>query len=342
MRLGKIAKDFNVGVQTLIEFIEKRTGVTVEGGPNFNVSDDHYALLSKEFNKDKSVKQESERERQERQQTREKIKEETKVQPSRPSVARTPSEEKLDSKLKVVGVIDLNQKPKSEPQPEQPKQEVKPQTAQQPVQVQQKQEPTPEPKPQPEQSKQEVKQEVKPQPVQQPVQVQQKPEQPKQEVKSQPVQQAETKKPNQTAMGERSKERFSEDPLPEEARNGEIFRLNSPSSPTINVVGTIDLESLNQSTRPKKKSKEERRKEREQKSNNGGNRHQRGAQKVDINEEISRSNGRNSKNDDRRDKKSRNERREENRENRENRENQKNKHSKKGNNYFKQEISEED
>ena len=306
MRLGKIAKDFNVGVQTLIEFIEKRTGVTVEGGPNFNVSDDHYALLSKEFNKDKSVKQESERERQERQQTREKIKEETKVQPSRPSVARTPSEEKLDSKLKVVGVIDLNQKPKSEPQPEQPKQE------------------------------------VKPQPVQQPVQVQQKPEQPKQEVKSQPVQQAETKKPNQTAMGERSKERFSEDPLPEEARNGEIFRLNSPSSPTINVVGTIDLESLNQSTRPKKKSKEERRKEREQKSNNGGNRHQRGAQKVDINEEISRSNGRNSKNDDRRDKKSRNERREENRENRENRENQKNKHSKKGNNNFKQEISEED
>ena len=306
MRLGKIAKDFNVGVQTLIEFIEKRTGVTVEGGPNFNVSDDHYALLSKEFNKDKSVKQESERERQERQQTREKIKEETKVQPSRPSVARTPSEEKLDSKLKVVGVIDLNQKPKPEPQPEQPKQEVKPQTAQQPVQVQQK------------------------------------PEQPKQEVKSQPVQQAETKKPNQTAMGERSKERFSEDPLPEEARNGEIFRLNSPSSPTINVVGTIDLESLNQSTRPKKKSKEERRKEREQKSNNGGNRHQRGAQKVDINEEISRSNGRNSKNDDRRDKKSRNERREENRENRENRENQKNKHSKKGNNNFKQEISEED
>ena len=342
MRLGKIAKDFNVGVQTLIEFIEKRTGVTVEGGPNFNVSDDHYALLSKEFNKDKSVKQESERERQERQQTREKIKEETKVQPSRPSVARTPSEEKLDSKLKVVGVIDLNQKPKSEPQPEQPKQEVKPQTAQQPVQVQQKQEPTPEPKPQPEQPKQEVKQEVKPQLVQQPVQVQQKPEQPKQEVKSQPVQQAETKKPNQTAMGERSKERFSEDPLPEEARNGEIFRLNSPSSPTINVVGTIDLESLNQSTRPKKKSKEERRKEREQKSNNGGNRHQRGAQKVDINEEISRSNGRNSKNDDRRDKKSRNERREENRENRENRENQKNKHSKKGNNNFKQEISEED
>ena len=55
MRLGKIAKDFNVGVQTLIECLEKRTGVTVEGGPNYNVSDEQYALLSKEFNKDKAT-----------------------------------------------------------------------------------------------------------------------------------------------------------------------------------------------------------------------------------------------------------------------------------------------
>ena len=108
--------------------------------------------------------------------------------------------------------------------------------------------------------------------------------------------------------------------------DNKIYTLKSEKklAPKVNVLGKIDLSSLNQSTRPKKKSKEERRKEREQKSNNGGNRHQRGAQKVDINEEISRSNGRNSKNDDRRDKKSRNERREENRENRENRENQKN------------------
>ena len=36
-------------------------------------------------------------------------------------------------------------------------------------------------------------------------------------------------------------------------------------APNFNVVGKIDLDSLNQSTRPKKKSKEERRKEREEK-----------------------------------------------------------------------------
>ena len=320
MRLGKIAKDFNVGVQTLIEFIEKRTGVVVESGPNFNVSDEQYSLLSKEFNKDKSVKQESERERQERQQTREKIKEESKVQPIKPTPVHTQSEEKSEVKLKVVGMVDLNTKPAPQPEPKKPE---KP-----------KQKPAEEAKPQP---KVEQQPEVKKSEPKKPEMPKQKPAE---EAKPQPkVQQPEVKKPNQTAMGERSKERFNEDPLPEEARNGEIFRLKPQSSPTINVVGTIDLESLNQSTRPKKKSKEERRKEREQKSG-GGNRHQRGAQKVDINEEISKASGRNSKNDDRRDKKSRNDRREEAREGREGRE--KNKHNKKGNNNFKQEISEED
>src|SRR5574344_525346 len=120
MRLGKIAKDFNVGVQTLIEFIEKRTGVVVESGPNFNVSDEQYSLLSKEFNKDKSVKQESERERQERQQTREKIKEESKIQPIKPTPVHTQSEEKSEVKLKVVGMVDLNTKPAPQPEPKKP------------------------------------------------------------------------------------------------------------------------------------------------------------------------------------------------------------------------------
>ena len=46
-----------------------------------------------------------------------------------------------------------------------------------------------------------------------------------------------------------------------------IFTLKSEKkmAPNFNVVGKIDLDSLNQSTRPKKKSKEERRKEREEK-----------------------------------------------------------------------------
>ena len=47
----------------------------------------------------------------------------------------------------------------------------------------------------------------------------------------------------------------------------EIYTLKSEAkmAPKVNVLGKIDLSSINQSTRPKKKSKEERRKEREEK-----------------------------------------------------------------------------
>ena len=48
----------------------------------------------------------------------------------------------------------------------------------------------------------------------------------------------------------------------------EIYTLKSETkmAPKVNVLGKIDLSSINQSTRPKKKSKEERRKEREEKA----------------------------------------------------------------------------
>ena len=50
--------------------------------------------------------------------------------------------------------------------------------------------------------------------------------------------------------------------------DNKIYTLKSEKklAPKVNVLGKIDLSSLNQSTRPKKKSKEERRKEREEKA----------------------------------------------------------------------------
>ena len=49
-------------------------------------------------------------------------------------------------------------------------------------------------------------------------------------------------------------------------KGDEVFRLNKPATtPSITVLGTIDLAALNQQTRPKKKSKEEKKKERESK-----------------------------------------------------------------------------
>ena len=55
---------------------------------------------------------------------------------------------------------------------------------------------------------------------------------------------------------------------PAQPAKTEIFTLKSEqeNAPKVNVVGKIDLSSINPSTRPKRKSKEEKRKEREEKS----------------------------------------------------------------------------
>lgn len=51
MRLSKIAKDFNIGIQTLIDFIEKNTNREERWSPMSQVPDDLYDLICKEFPK---------------------------------------------------------------------------------------------------------------------------------------------------------------------------------------------------------------------------------------------------------------------------------------------------
>ena len=84
----------------------------------------------------------------------------------------------------------------------------------------------------------------------------------------------------------------TEKPAPEtpkqETHEQKVFTLKSEqkAAPQVNVLGKIDLDSLNQSTRPKKKSKEERRKEREEKALQRGEKKKRvriNKERVDIN-----------------------------------------------------------
>ncbi|MBR5068362.1 MAG: translation initiation factor IF-2 [Bacteroidales bacterium] len=367
MRLSKIAKDFNVGIQTLVDFLEKKGGdPSMEWKPMSQVPDDLYELLSKEFNKDKSVKQASERERLERLQTRDKIKEETrqinavnqgipqtrqkpatkaeaKAEPApTSSVAKTPTEEQImQAAMKIVGHIDLDasKKPaedKTSAKTEDKKASEAPKAKEAPKSIETakpESKKADEPKPETTEAKSEAKKPAETA----------KPKAKEGKKADAPAE----KKPNQSIWGERSKDRINDEPLPAEARNGEVFRLNQPEQPQINVLGTIDLDSLNQSTRPKKKSKEERKKEREQKSQNGngqarstsseearGSRRQRGAQKVDINEVIKQGKARDAKGQERRDRKDQ--------QNTDGRGRHQGKDKKKGNNAYKQEISEED
>ena len=59
-RLGKVAREFNVGIQTMVEFLHKK-GHEVDSNPNAKIDDDVYILLQKEYSKDIDLKKESEK-----------------------------------------------------------------------------------------------------------------------------------------------------------------------------------------------------------------------------------------------------------------------------------------
>lgn len=82
-----------------------------------------------------------------------------------------------------------------------------------------------------------------------------------------PVQKPATPAPNpQPANKTPEKETTTAASEPQRGKDTEVFELRKPEFVSkINVVGQIDLDALNQSTRPRKKSKEEKKREREEK-----------------------------------------------------------------------------
>ena len=60
IRLNKVTRDLNVGIATVVEFLQKK-GHTVEANPNTKISEEQYAILVKEFSTDKNLRLESER-----------------------------------------------------------------------------------------------------------------------------------------------------------------------------------------------------------------------------------------------------------------------------------------
>ena len=57
-RLSKVAREFNVGINTLIEFLRNK-GEEVSSNPNTKLTDEQYAILAKQFSSDGEVKRES-------------------------------------------------------------------------------------------------------------------------------------------------------------------------------------------------------------------------------------------------------------------------------------------
>jgi translation initiation factor IF-2 len=57
-RLSKAAREFNVGIATMVEFLHKK-GITIDPNPNTKLPPEAYLLLVKEYSSDLSVKKES-------------------------------------------------------------------------------------------------------------------------------------------------------------------------------------------------------------------------------------------------------------------------------------------
>src|SRR5690554_6280677 len=60
IRLSKLAREFNVGIHTIVEFLHKK-GFDYDSNPNTKVSEDALALLEKEYKVDLNLKKESEK-----------------------------------------------------------------------------------------------------------------------------------------------------------------------------------------------------------------------------------------------------------------------------------------
>ena len=251
VRLSKVAREFNVGLSTIVEFLQEK-GIKISSDPNAKLSEEQYNLVAKEYSKDSEVRKEAKRMdlKTSRQKKETVTIDNINASPEGkkdPDFISVKDEIKLENKIKVVDRIDLSSlnKPKGEmrkeeskPRPEKKKEEGRPKSEMKKEENRQK----------PEERK-EKKEE--PKPVEQ--QKQAPAPQPQKEVKPEPP------KPEAKPAEKPAAQEKEEKPTPAPAPAAEVpFKLPTPTLKEVKVVGTIDLDAINQRTRPPKKSKQER------------------------------------------------------------------------------------
>ena len=260
IRLNKVTKEFNIGLQTAVEFLQKKGFTEVEANPNFKITEEQYAQLQSEFSSDKGLRNEA---TQLLQQHTHQAKE--RKEPKQKPVEEVQIEAPKMAGPKILGRIDLGKKPAPTPKAEEAA----------PAKPKAKETPAEEAKPKAEAKPVEEKKEK--------VVVEKKTEVPA--PKEEPV--VPKEKPAETLAPQSQ-------PAPQEKKEEEIFRLTPApnAAPSLTIKGKIDLDSLNQTTRPKKKTHEERRRERIEAQ--GGDRKKRvrlGKERVDVNDVANQQQG---------------------------------------------------
>ena len=303
IRLNKALRELNIGLQTAVEFLEKRNELgEVKAELNFKLSDEQYKALNDAFSQDKEVRNQAEK------LFTKKTKEKKRAPEPKDNRAESILESSRQQQFKPLGKIDLDQIGKANaaqsaapkkteaketetaavspaPVNNAPKKEEKPVETAPVVEKTQKSDVESVAK-QPEVKAENMSEKVEVKPVNKPEAKERKPE-------------VKESKP------EAKEEKAASQPVAAQpAATNTVFTLKSEQKFAANepkVLGKIDLSTLNQSTRPKKKTKEERRKEREDKfAQQHSERKKRvriNKERVDINAESSQgNNGKNNNN----------------------------------------------
>ena len=206
VRLSKIAREFNVGLSTIVEFLHSK-GQQISSDPNAKLTDEEYALVAKEFSSDSQVKKESSlvdlKNSRKKKETVSidasgNVSTQSDEDDSADEFISVKDEVKLESKIKIIDRIDLNPERKAAPQ---------------------------------EEKAESVKQEA-----------------------TAPVADAKATD-SRTKTQETVEATATQDSTP-------AFKVAQPTLKEVKVVGTIDLDAINQRTRPPKKSKQEKERDR--------------------------------------------------------------------------------
>jgi translation initiation factor IF-2 len=255
IRLSKLAREFNVGTSTIVDFLNKK-GIPIDSNPNTKVSEEAYNILAKEYSSDLNLKKESEKvnlkNTRERKET---VSIESNSSDSEPeeiitkkTVEKTEKITTAKDPIKIVGKIDLDAlKPKAKKT-----QEIKP-------------------RPAAEKSKKKVEKVIEPVQSETPKKDAVKKDAPKAKAsKESPKVKIDT--PEKVEPTEKTSE-----PAKKAVSDDQTVKMKSPKKEEkvqtpkeekkdeLKVIGKIDLSALNQKTRPTKKTKAEKEAERREK-----------------------------------------------------------------------------
>ncbi|MDD3789035.1 MAG: translation initiation factor IF-2 [Petrimonas sp.] len=258
-RLSKVAKNLNVGISNLVEFLHKK-GINIETNPNAKISDEQYDLLIAEFGKDKNIKREVEKTREKLHQKEEKetvaIKgyelpeDKSQKKKTEQQTIKTEVPENMKPHLNVVGSIDLDEHKKKKQEPKQ-----------EPVAEKAKEEPAPQPEPIPEEPEVETTQ----------------PEEMEEIAADFTLETSveedftDEEEAQEVEIEEVDEEDQDEEETPSDEEGEDVFRLHKKKIVSnIVVKGSIDLTSINDKTRPARKSRAQRKKERLEREQKAG------------------------------------------------------------------------